>query len=51
MIAPVTKLARFQGQWWIPSFSTCTACFLCKGQRYHTEQEHELVMRAEGVWP
>lgn len=48
MIAPVTKLAEFRGQWGSWGYWNC---FMCRGHRYHTEEEHNLIMASEGEKP
>jgi hypothetical protein len=42
IMAPVVKLARFQGRWGGTYSIEC--CYMCKGDLYHTEQEHELLL-------
>lgn len=42
VIAPVVKLEVFQS-WWEDIYSQ-QHCYLCKGQLYHTADEHALVL-------
>lgn len=42
VIAPTQKLEVFKSQWegvYAPQY-----CYMCKGQLYHTEQEHALIL-------